>query len=140
MVFEVLGKPQGKARPRFTRGGHTYTPTATALYEKAVTRAFLQAKGVILDGEVRAVITAYYPIPKSTSKKKKDEMLSGIVRPTKKPDCDNIAKIILDALNKVAYKDDSQVVELVVNKMYGDTAKVVVKLEEVRTSDNGRKV
>lgn len=135
MVFEVLGKPQGKARPRFTRKGHTYTPNNTTSYENAVRRAFLQAKGVMLEGEVRAVITACYPIPKSTSKKKRAEMLRDEVKPVKKPDCDNIAKIILDALNKVAYKDDNQVVEMTVYKKYGEVAKVVVELEEVGTSD-----
>lgn len=135
MVFEVLGKPQGKARPRFTRTGHTYTPNNTTNYEKAVRLAFLKAKGKMLEGEIRAVITAYYPIPKSISKKKQAEMLKGYVRPTVKPDCDNIAKIILDALNKIAYKDDSQVIELVVNKVYGEIAKVVVELEEVKVND-----
>ena len=129
--FEVYGKPQGKGRPRFTRNGHTYTPTTTTIYENNVRRAFLASDGVKLKGEVRAVITAYYPIPKSVNKAKKKEMLNGIVNPTKKPDCDNIAKIILDALNKAAYDDDSQIVNLTVNKLYGETPKVVVELTKV---------
>lgn len=131
MIFTIIGKPQGKARPRFTKAGHTYTPTSTALYENSVKSAFFKAKGVIMEGEIRAVITAYYPIPKATSGKVKQDMLDEKIKPTKKPDCDNVAKIILDALNKIAYNDDSQVVELVVNKRYGEVAKVVVELTEV---------
>lgn len=135
MIFTVIGKPQGKGRPRFTRAGHTYTPSTTALYENCVRTAFFKAKGVIMEGEIRAVITAYYPIPKATSRKVRQDMLDEKIKPTKKPDCDNVAKIILDALNKTAYNDDSQVVELVVNKRYGEVAKVVVELEEVKASD-----
>ena len=55
-------------------------------------------------------------------------MLNGELRPTKKPDCDNIAKVILDALNGIAYHDDSQVVELVVHKHYAETTRVNVTL------------
>lgn len=136
MIFTVIGKPQGKGRPRFTRAGHTYTPSTTALYENDVRTAFFKAKGVIMEGEIRAVITAFYPIPKATSRKVKQDMLDNLIKPTKKPDCDNVAKIILDALNKIAYNDDSQVVELVVNKRYGEVAKVVVELEEATQETN----
>lgn len=58
-------------------------------------------------------------------------MLANRIFPVKKPDCDNIAKIILDALNKIAYKDDSQVIELSVKKLYSEKAKVLVHIEEI---------
>lgn len=135
IVFEVLGEPRGKARPRFTRTGHTYTPSTTVEYENAVIRAYAERygdrfydKGTPLSIEV----TAYYGIPKSTSKKRRTDMLSGAVRPTKKPDCDNVLKIIADALNKVAYADDAQIVRTEVTKLYSDVPRVVVRIDEVQ--------
>lgn len=79
--------------------------------------------------EVR--IAAYYDIPKSTSKSKRQQMLSGILLPTKKPDIDNIAKCILDALNGVAFHDDTQVVKLCMEKFYAEKPRVEVEIQEI---------
>lgn len=132
-TFEIIGEPQGKGRPRFsTRGGFvkTYTPEKTASYENFVKVCYLNKyKGQKLDGEIIAEIIAYFPIPKSFSKKKRSEAIEGKIRPTKKPDTDNIAKTILDSLNGIAFEDDKQVVALLVKKLYGEEAKVVVSLK-----------
>ncbi|NFS59368.1 RusA family crossover junction endodeoxyribonuclease, partial [Clostridium sporogenes] len=56
--------------------------------------------------------------------------LLGIVRPTIKPDVDNIAKVILDSLNGLAYKDDKQIVTCGISKWYGEDPRVEVILEE----------
>ena len=74
--------------------------------------------GRYLEGSIKALIIAYYKIPKSYSKKRVQAIRDGLEKPTKKPDADNIAKIILDSLNGIAYKDDSQIVELRVIKRY----------------------
>ena len=68
--------------------------------------------------------------PKSLSKKKKEELLFKIDY-TKKPDADNVAKAILDSLNGLVYKDDSQVSALLVLKNYGIKNKIIVELEEI---------
>ena len=81
-------------------------------------------------------IKVYFDIPKSISKAKKAEMLLNSIRPTKKPDCDNIAKAVLDSLNGIAYKDDKQVVFLTVEKFYGDTPKVCLILQEGEENEN----
>ena len=81
-------------------------------------------------------ITAYFAIPKSTGKKKRAQMLSGEVLPAKKPDADNIAKIIADSLNKAAYHDDKQIVSLYVRKRYSDSPRVEVELIEVKKEEN----
>ena len=132
-TFEIVGEPQGKGRPRFsTRGGFvkTYTPEKTASYENFVKLCYLNKyKGQKLDGEIIAEITAYFSIPKSFSKKKRSEAIEGKIMPTKKPDTDNIAKTILDSLNGIAFEDDKQVVALLVKKLYGEEAKVVVTLK-----------
>ena len=132
--FEVEGKPTGKGRPRFKRMGNfvqIYTPEKTAEYEKLVRLRFQNAGGAITDKPVRVEITAFFAPPKSTKKRDKAEMLMNKILPTKKPDCDNIAKIILDALNQIAYKDDSQVIELIVKKRFAAEARVYVHIDEI---------
>lgn len=130
---EILGEPVGKARPRMnTRTGKAYTPNKTKYYEYQIRQelAFKYRQiDPIIDDPIRVTIIAYFGIPKSTSKKKEAEMLKDNIRPTKKPDIDNITKIILDALNEFIYKDDTQVVELVVKKYYDVIPKVYLKVE-----------
>lgn len=142
IVFTIYGEPVGKGRPRFSRAGkgvRTYTPEKTAEYELAVSRAFRRAvhtgsfeKGTPIDME----ITAYFAVPKSVSKKKRAEMLTGQLRPTKKPDADNIAKIICDALNGVAYADDAQVVSVSIEKKWATEPCVIVKIKEVTAGND----
>ena len=131
--FTVPGKPVGKARPRFTRAGHTYTPEKTAEYEALVrseyarqTQNFRFPDGV----PVKVQICAHYPIPASTSRKNTERMLTGEIAPIKKPDWDNIGKIICDSLNGVAYKDDAQITRATVIKLYSETPCVNVFLQE----------
>ena len=79
---------------------------------------------------LRVRILAKFPIPESWSKKNKEKALKGEIKPNKKPDLDNIAKIILDGLNGVAYTDDKQVTSLEIEKAYSDTPCVVVYIAE----------
>ena len=150
VVFGVPDEPQGKARPRFARRGKlvsTYTPQATQKYEELIRYSALkvrQKNGIDkpISGNIILNIRAYFKIPKSYSKKRKDRCLNGDERPTKKPDSDNIAKIVLDGLNpkmKVdhaqhkavcvnegLYRDDKQVVSLKVDKYYSDKPRVEI--------------
>ena len=135
--FEVLGTPVGKSRPKFsTVNGHAvaYTPAKTASYETLVRLSYQQQIGAFMfnkDKPLRAIIRAFFPIPKSASKKKREQMEAGKIRHTKKCDADNIAKACLDALNGIAFYDDSQVCELSISKFYGDTPKVEIIIDEV---------
>jgi Holliday junction resolvase RusA-like endonuclease len=63
-------------------------------------------------------VDIYRGIPKSWTKKKQEQALLGIVKPTNKPDCSNYLKGIEDALNGIAYIDDSQIVLVHVTKQY----------------------
>lgn len=114
VCFDVLGKVMGKGRPRFTRGGHAYTPKGTRDYERAIREAFENAPGrppEPFSGPVSVCIKTYRQLPKSTPK-------SVIREPdTHKPDADNVAKVVLDALNGVAWIDDAQVTSLTVVKL-----------------------
>ncbi|HAT4231235.1 TPA: RusA family crossover junction endodeoxyribonuclease [Clostridium perfringens] len=113
----VTGKIRGKARPRICRG-HAFTPKDTVQYEKLVRECYKEQDGRYIEGSIKVLIIAYYKIPKSYSKKRVQAIRDGLEKPTKKPDADNIAKIILDSLNGIAYKDDSQIVDLSVIKRY----------------------
>ena len=115
--FEVLGKPVAKARPRLNKFGYTYTPEKTVNYENLVRYTFQSEfpNHKQLEGYIEASITAIFDIPKSYSKKKTKELLETHNNYNHKPDCDNLAKIILDSLNGLAYKDDSQVTILHIN-------------------------
>ena len=131
--FEMIGDIVGKARPRMnTRTGRAYTPTNTKLYEYSLRQWFIREYPYFkpIESRVKVSIIAYFDIPKSTSKKKEAEMLAGNISPTKKPDADNIIKIILDAMNKFAFKDDTQVTKLEIEKKYDKTPKIYIKIEE----------
>lgn len=122
----------GKQRPRVTRHV-TYTPKKTVEYEKLVREIFKEKykNHELINGPVKMHVTAYFKIPKSASKIKKTAMERNRIRPTKKPDWDNIGKIITDALNKVAYEDDKQVVSCVVEKYYSKEPRLQVEIESI---------
>ena len=131
--FEMYGSIVGKARPRMnTRTGRAYTPTKTKLYEYALRQWFLREYPNFkpIENRVKVTIIAYFEIPKSTSKKKEAEMLANNISLTKKPDADNIIKIVLDGMNKFAFKDDTQVTKLEIEKKYDVQPRVYVKIEE----------
>ncbi len=135
MIYEfvVPGKIIGKGRPRVnTITAIAYTPTKTKEYEELVKQYFIiKYRGVNpLEGRIAITIKAYFGIPKSTKKSQIEEMLKGDISPTKKPDIDNIAKIILDSLNKLAFKDDNQITKLSIEKIYSAEERVYVKIEE----------
>lgn len=141
VIFEVIGKIKGKARPRVTKSGHAYTPDDTAEYEKLVQLAYKsQCKGIFfgnIEGSkekqpIEVHIRAMYAIPKSYTKGRRLAAVHNMLLPTKKPDSDNIAKIICDALNGVAYTDDAQIVKMRVDKVYTSGAeRVAVWIKKV---------
>ena len=131
--FEVPGKIRGKARPKVnTYTLRAYTPQETKDYEDLIQQYFIikYPKYIPFEGRVLVKITACFPILKNTSKKNLSLMLANKISPTKKPDIDNIVKIVLDALNKIAFKDDNQITKLDVEKIYCTEEKVVIRVEE----------
>lgn len=135
ILVELPGAPQGKGRPRFARRGKfisTYTPEKTRTYESMLQGAAIVAmKGQPpLEGPLRCEVEAVFPVPQSWSKKKKSDALIGLVRPTGKPDWDNLAKV-LDAFNAVVWRDDTQVVRGLIEKLYGEVPKLRVMVFNV---------
>lgn len=138
IIFKIPGEPVGKGRPKFGRlkggGVSVRTPEKTINFENLVKISFDEtgAEPFSSSAQISATITAYFQPPKSASKKKLAQMTTGELRPTKKPDADNIAKAVLDALNGLAYHDDAQVVELHVSKAYAEQAHTIVQLQEIQ--------
>lgn len=137
MIFIVEGKPQGKARARTfynSRVGKmcSMTPIQTKSYEDLIRWKYRAAGGQYMGEKVLQVhIKAFYPIPKAFSKAKLNDAIERKIRPTTKPDCDNIIKVVLDALNGVAYYDDKQVVCVSCNKYYGNEGYLSIEINEI---------
>lgn len=132
--FIVPGKVQPKQRPRITRNGHAFTPKETVEYENKVKECYLaDNEKLLFSGAVEIVVNVYLQIPKSTPKKKREQMLLGYERPiAHNGDVDNYLKSISDGLNGVAYFDDCQIVQATVNKWYSEEPKAEITIREVR--------
>lgn len=129
--FNIPGEPKAKQRARTTKTGHAYTPQQTVNYENWVKACFLEEPRKKLEGAIKANITAYFSVPKSDKGKKREDKLNNVIPCIKRPDLDNIAKIVLDALNGLAYDDDKQVTDLKIAKRYSIQPRVEVILQEV---------
>ena len=122
--FTVDGKPVGKGRPKFTsKGGFTraYTPKSTSDYETKVAEAYRAKYGNSMadtDTSLCVSIRAVFPIPQSMRKAEREKAIQDEIKPLKKPDLDNIVKIVLDGLNGVAYEDDVCVTTVLASKCY----------------------
>ena len=136
IYFTIPGKPKGKGRPKFARRGNfvkTYTPEATVNYENWVKLCYQAAEQSSISGEIQVEIQCYFEIPESIKGKKRELYLSGEIRPTKKPDLDNIMKCVTDALNEIAYQDDKQIVEASIEKYYSEEPRVEIEICELDT-------
>lgn len=139
--FMVPGEPVAKGRPRFSvrksKDGGAYvsvrTPDKTVIYENQVKLEYREQTGGFKfpdDAMLEIEIEAYFSIPKSASKKKRAAMLTGEIRPTKRPDADNVLKC-MDALNGIAFRDDSQIVRAVVDKFYDAAPGLIITITEL---------
>ena len=136
----VEGQPQGKLRARhgknfITGAPQTYTPEKTRAYEAHIAWSYKAQGGRHYgDSYVRLGVLAFYSIPKSWTKAKQQQAREGALRPSVKPDADNIIKAAADALNGVAYTDDTQVVEVFARKYYSDHPRIEIYIETAATS------
>lgn len=131
--FEVIGTIEGKARPRLDiYNGRIYTPKNTRSYEELIRQYFMikYPRYETLEGRLSVKIIAYFKPAKNTTKKTKELIEKGLISPIKKPDIDNIGKVMLDALNKIAFKDDNQVTKMEIEKVYAEEEKIYIKIEE----------
>lgn len=137
----IPGKPMGKQRPKFSTRGKfvkATTPVETVSYENLVKIMYQETYGNMFfeqEEPLELVVNAYFLPPANTSKKKLALMYENKIRPTKKPDFDNIAKIIGDALNAIAYPDDKQVVDAAIHKFYDTEPRVEITIRSILESE-----
>jgi Holliday junction resolvase RusA-like endonuclease len=135
VTFKVDANPVGKQRARYVKRGNfvqAYTPEKTRTYETLIRDAAIEAMGTSEPLETPVTLYLYIrvPIPKSYSKKKVEACLNGLDQPIKKPDASNILKSVEDGMNGIVYKDDSQIVNLHVTKVYSTLAGVDICVKE----------
>jgi Holliday junction resolvase RusA-like endonuclease len=145
IVVVLPGEPRGKGRPRSRiatgRGGQqfiaVYTPQETRAYERALAIAGKMAMGARppLDGPLEVAIVAVMGVPASWSGKKRDAALAGVVRPTGRPDLDNLGKSALDGLAEIVFHNDSQVVRATIEKRYGEEPMMRIEVKAVGAFD-----
>ena len=128
-AITIDGPAVPKGRPRLGRGGYTYTPKRTRDYERMVEELAMVSRPPRFAGPVSVTIIAQFKPPKSWSGKKAAAHMG---RPhSQRPDLDNIAKSITDALNEIAYVDDSKICEMKLRKEWGPADQVSVIVEEL---------
>jgi Holliday junction resolvase RusA-like endonuclease len=135
VTFKLDADPVGKQRARYARRGNfvqTYTPDKTRTYESLIKEAATEAMGSSepLETPVSLYLYIRVPIPKSYSKKKVADCLNGLEKPIKKPDASNVLKSVEDAMNGVVYRDDCQIVNFHVSKVYSSQSGIDVCVKE----------
>ena len=131
--FEIPGEAQAQMRPRATTINgqvrmydHKKSRDYKA-YVQQTAKPYMPKEPITEPVTMRVII--YKGLLKSFSKKKRQEALDGILLPDKKPDVDNLAKTFMDALNGMAYKDDSQIVTLIAEKRYAEEPYVFIEIQ-----------
>ncbi|MCL1789899.1 MAG: RusA family crossover junction endodeoxyribonuclease [Peptococcaceae bacterium] len=143
IYLEIPGVPVAQGRPRATINPwpHVYDPEKSRAYKEYVKNTAKEQMGgnPPLDGPVVLGVAVYRPIPKSWAKKKRLDAIKGRIKPTSRPDLGNYIKGIEDALNGVAWLDDSQVVEYApgTGKYYSERPRVVITVDNVYKEDEG---
>lgn len=131
--FTIPGKPVAQGRPRAARRGNRimmYDPKPSKDYKEYVAKIAKEyAPEEPTEAALGVRMKIYREIPKSTTKKDRKLINEGLKRPVVRPDTDNYTKAILDALNGIIYKDDSQIVDLKASKYYSDDPRVEIKIE-----------
>ena len=132
--FTIPGEVRGKQRPRATRQGRVYTPSETVNAEAFIRMIAAEAMAgrMPLDGPVILTLDIRVGVPASYSKRRREAALANEIAPVKKPDLDNVVKLISDALNGITFRDDKQIVLLVAGKKFAEQAETKVTISPSR--------
>jgi Holliday junction resolvase RusA-like endonuclease len=127
--------PSPKERPRMAKGGQVYNTQRTAKAEKDI-RFLIQSEVSkkqihITDKPVIVKIRFNYEYPKKLSQEKRLLADLEMLYKSTRPDLDNLAKLVLDAMNGLIYFDDGQVCKLVCEKRYSKQEGIELKVMEI---------
>ena len=128
--FEIFGPLCPQKQTQWTRTGHSYDPSKKDK-ERMQWQIRPTAPKEPLCGPVELSLTFFFPIPKGTSKAKRTQMLNRVILPDKRPDADNLAYLVTNALKGIVYDDDSRVCVEHIYKFYGEEAKTVVQVRPI---------
>ena len=130
ITLELHGDPIPQGRPRFSKRGNfvtTYDPHHK-IKEGYKWQLKSQYREELMTGPIILSVTFFMPIPKSTSGIKKRQMANGIIHHIKKPDVDNLLKLVCDALNQTIFSDDSQIIEVRAKKIYSNNPGTSIRI------------
>ena len=130
--FTIPMKPTGKGRPRLVGRRAVYTPAKTKAYENFIKGCYWeQCDGYnFKDAFITLDVKAYMPILSTFRKAEKEAARNNEIKPTSKPDADNILKAILDALNELAYDDDRYIYKVNIERIYSDNPRTEVTISD----------
>ena len=137
-IFEIHGQPVPQKQTAFNRrSGHAYNPSSKEIqFVQWQLKAYAPQEP--LQGRIEVQYTFYLPIPKGTSSIRKRQMLNDVIGHTKRPDFDNLAYLITNAMKGIVYLDDSQITDAVIRKRYGADPKTVIKVIPIQQSERSR--
>jgi Holliday junction resolvase RusA-like endonuclease len=135
-ILEVIGIPHPQKQTRKS-GKQWYDPSKEHKLQ-IQWQVKPHAPRQPLECSISMDLTFYLPIPKSESKSKQRQMANQIIMHSKRPDVDNLAYIVTNALKEIFYKDDSQIVDLSLHKRYGEVPKTVIKIIAIEELANTR--
>lgn len=134
LTITIPGEMRGKGRPRFSTAGgfaRAYTDAKTASAENWIKACAVEQAGTVpIAGPIALSVSIAVEVPRSWSKKRRAAALAGADFPTSKPDLDNCAKLIADALNGIVWRDDKQIVRMDLRKHYAEFAQTVLTVAE----------
>lgn len=134
ITLVIHGQPQGKERPKFNmKTGRTYTPNRTILAENNIRQVWREAGCPRIEDDVAIGIAVIVTVTRPRSHFKSNGQLSALGRRhpvprTKKPDLDNVVKLVMDALNSHAYRDDVRVARIYCERVWGEWASTTIKI------------
>lgn len=133
LIFELHTAPTPQKQTQFRR-----TPIGVRAYDPSrMTKKQIQwqvqptAPKEPLAGPIGMELTFYMPIPVHTTKLERAQMISGAIRPFKRPDFDNLAYLVTNALKEIVYRDDAQIVRCLIEKYYSEQPRTVIKVWEM---------
>lgn len=128
-LFEIHSKPVPQKQTQFSRG-RAYNPSS-ADQRHIQWQARPYAPKEPFSDPCAMDLTFYMPIPESTSGIRRRQMINGVIHHTKRPDVDNLAYLVTNALKGLFYADDSQITDMHLHKRYGEIPKTVVKITPI---------